>query len=339
MAMNRVQFQAGLSMAEFIERYGTVAKCQAALEAARWPQGFRCPRCEGTRHCVLFREGRKYFQCYGCRHQTTVLAGTLFQATKLALPKWFLAMHLMTQAKNNVSALELMRHLGVNYRSAWLVKHKLMQLMSERDEARLLDGRVEIDDAYLGGERPGKHGRGSQNKIPFVAAVQTSADGHPLYVRLTRLPAFTKEALEAWASKALASSAHVLSDGLHCFRAVAGTVATHEPINVGAGRQAVEHPEFRRVNTLLGKSQDCDHRDLSCFQVRQVCRPLPRRGAVPIQPPFRSENDPRPAAARRRKPRCPAPRRASDWLRFIPNHHEQCSIKGRSDALRKGPRP
>jgi ribosomal protein L37AE/L43A len=251
MAMNKVQFQAGLSMAKFLEQYGTETKCARALETSRWPDGFRCPECSDERHSVFVHDGRKYWQCHRCRSQTTVIAGTIFQASKLPLTRWFLAMHLMTQAKNNVSALELMRHLGVCYKTAWLVKHKLLQVMVEREDRRQLDGRVEIDDAYLGGERAGKPGRGSENKIPFLVAVQTSDDGHPLYVRMDRL-AFTKEAIEAWAGKALTASARVVSDGLNCFRALAGNVAVHEAIIVGSGRQAVEHPEFVRVNTVLG---------------------------------------------------------------------------------------
>jgi hypothetical protein len=80
-------------------------------------------------------------------------------------------MHLLTQSKNNVAALELMRHLGVRYKTAWLVKHKLMEVMRVREDDRQLDGRVELDDAYLGGERSGgKAGRDSENKVPFVCA-------------------------------------------------------------------------------------------------------------------------------------------------------------------------
>lgn len=88
----------------------------------------------------------------------------------------------------------------------------------------MISPQLKIDDAYLGGEKPGKPGRGSENKISFVAAVQTTEDGKPLCARLNRI-AFTKEAPEAWAKKALATSAQVLSDGLHCFKAVAGEVA------------------------------------------------------------------------------------------------------------------
>ena len=87
-------------------------------------------------------------------------------------------MYLITQSKNAVSALKLRRQLGVSYISAWLIKHKLLQTMLLRQAPRRLDGRVEIDDAYLGGERSGSinGGRGAFNKSAFVAAVQTSDD-------------------------------------------------------------------------------------------------------------------------------------------------------------------
>lgn len=93
----------------------------------------------------------------------------------MPLSRWFLAMQLLTQSKNNVSALELKRQLGVSYRSAWLLKHKILQAMHLAEQDRELDGRIEIEDAYLGGEfSGGKPGRGSDNKVPFVAAVQTT---------------------------------------------------------------------------------------------------------------------------------------------------------------------
>ena len=157
MPMNRIQFQPGRSMAEFQERYGTEERCRAALYKAHWPDGFVCPKCDGTAHSMFVRERRQYFQCCRCRHQATLFAGTTFAATKLPLTRWFLALHLLTQGKNNVSALELKRHLGVCYRSAWLIIRKLMQVMAAREAGRMLEGR--------GGHRlrpPGRRGqRGS----------------------------------------------------------------------------------------------------------------------------------------------------------------------------------
>jgi ribosomal protein L37AE/L43A len=261
MGINLVQFQKGLSMGQFMERYGTEEKCHAAVVALRWPDGFVCPDCGETRHCAFERKGLTYWQCSACREQTTVMCGTIFEATKLPLTTWFLAMHLLTQAKNNVSALELKRHLGVRYKTAWLLKHKLMQVMSEREASRQLDGRVEIDDAYLGGELPGgKSGRGSENKVSFIAAVETTETGGPLRVCLKKLE-FTKEAIAEWAQTALAASAHVVSDGLWCFKAVTGSGATQERIVTGGGPACVKLEQFRAANTFLGNLK-CRSSDL-----------------------------------------------------------------------------
>ena len=252
MGINRVQFQKGLSIAEFKERYGTEEKCHAALVASRWPTGFVCPECGCTRHGTFERKGLRYWRCSACRAQTTVTCGTIFQSTKLPLTTWFLALHLLTQAKHNGSALELKRHLGVRYKTAWLIKHKRMEVMREREESRQLDGRVEIDDAYLGGELPGgKSGRGSENKVPFIAAVQTTEAGHPLFACLTKRE-FTKEAIAQWAKKSRCASAQVVSDGLWCFQAVTASGAAHERTVTGGGPASVKLATFRAVNTLLG---------------------------------------------------------------------------------------
>ena len=252
MGINKVQFQKGLSIAAFMDQYGTEEQCHAALVASRWATGFICPSCECSRHCTFVRKGLQYWQCSACREQTTVTCGTIFEATKLPLTRWFLAMHLLTQAKNNVSALELKRHLGVRYKTAWLMKHKLLQVMCEREESRQLDGRVEIDDAYLGGESPGgKRGRGSENKVPFIAAVQTTDAGHPVLMCLKKLE-FTKEAVAKWARHSLCASARVVSDGLWCFQSVTAAGASHERTVTGGGAGSVKLEQFRAVNTLLG---------------------------------------------------------------------------------------
>jgi ribosomal protein L37AE/L43A len=252
MKMNRIQFQPGLSMPEFFERYGTEAQCQAALQAARWPRGFVCPKCGGAARTQFVRGGLPYWQCGACPHQTSLISGTMFEASKLSLTRWFLAMQLLTQSKNNVSALELMRQLGVCYRSAWLLKHKIMQAMRLREDSRELSGRVEIDDAYLGGELSGgKAGRGSQNKVPIVAAVQTTASGHPLFACLRQQP-HTTEQVAVFAAQHIAPSATVVSDGLWCFGATAIVGAEHVRVVTGGGKTSVKLPQFKAINTLLG---------------------------------------------------------------------------------------
>jgi hypothetical protein len=252
MAMNRVQFQPGLSMPEFMALYGTDEQCEATVCASRWPDGFTCQRCGCSISSSFRRQGRLYFQCSACRHHWSVISGTIFEATKLPLRLWFLAMHLLTQSKNNVAALELMRHLGVSYRSAWLMKHKLMEVMYLRERPRKLTGRVEIDDAYLGGERSGgKPGRGSENKVPFVAAVQTTECGQPQFICLSQQP-FTKEAMQTFFARSLMLPLTLVSDGLACFEAASDDGAHHDRNVTGGGKSSVKLPKFRAVNTVLG---------------------------------------------------------------------------------------
>lgn len=252
MPMNRVQFQPGLSMPEFIQLFGTEAQCETTLIQTRWPHGFRCPKCDHDRYCVLASKGRKTFQCNACHQQTSIIAGTLFQGSNLPLTVWFLAIHLISQAKTGLSALALKRQLGISYPSAWLMHHKLMQAMAEREDRYLLSGAVQIDDAYLGGERNGgKVGRGSENKVPFVAAVSMDSEGHPRRVKLTPVAGFTTAAIAAWSKSHLQADCTVLSDGLACFAGVNAAGCQQHPLVVG-GRKPNELPAFRWVNTVLG---------------------------------------------------------------------------------------
>ena len=252
MAMNRIQFQHGLSMPEFLKDYGTEAQCERVLEAVRWPNGFCCPRCGQAAHYVLRDGVRKVFQCNACRHQASLIAGTVFQGTKLPLTTWFLAIYLISQAKTGLSALALKRQLGVSYPTAWLIHHKLMQVMADREDRYLLEGKVQVDDAYLGGERAGgKVGRGSENKVAFVAAVSLNEEDRPLRVRLTPVPGFTLKAVAAWAKDHLAPGSAVFSDGLACFGAVTEAGCSHQT-TVIAGRKPKEVPEFKWINTVFG---------------------------------------------------------------------------------------
>jgi hypothetical protein len=252
MAMNRIQFQSGMSLFELFRRFGSEAQCEAALERARWPQGFRCPRCGGAAHCVLRVRARKTLQCNACHHQTSLIAGTVFEGTKLGLTVWFLAIYLISQAKTGLSALALKRDLGVSYPTAWLMHHKLMQAMVEREGHYVLYGNVQIDDAYLGGElNGGTAGRGSENKVPFIGAVSLDDEGHPLRAKFTQLPGFTRNAIAAWAGANLSPASTVASDGLACFAGVTDAGCAHQPTVVGS-RKPKELPMFHWVNTVLG---------------------------------------------------------------------------------------
>jgi ribosomal protein L37AE/L43A len=251
MARNKVQFQKGLSEAAFEQLYGSEAQCRAIVIASRWPNGFVCPACGGTKHAVL--KTRDLFQCNACRVQTSPIAGTIFASTKLGLRVWFRAMYHMTQSKQGISSIELGRRLGVKQSTAWTIKHKLKQVMMERDGAQQLKGRVEIDDAYVGGERTGgKRGRGASGKTPFVAAVETTDEGKPVRLQMRRVSAFCGHAIAGFAKRSLDPACTVVSDGLRCFSSVTERGCSHQVIQTGSGPAAARTPAFKWVNTALG---------------------------------------------------------------------------------------
>ena len=252
MVNQQIQFQPGMSMPEFLRRFGTEAQCAEAVKLARWPDGFRCPRCAVGEHYVVGHGGRKLFQCGGCRHQTSLTAGSLMEHTKLSLTTWFLGVYLISQAKTGLSALALKRQLGVSYPTAWLLHQRINRAMAQQDGTHRLCGAVQLDDAYLGGERAGgKAGRGSENKVPFVAAVSVNGKGHPLYVKLNLVSGFTSKAIGKWAQASLLPGTVVTSDGLGCFAAVADAGCIHLPTVVGDLKPR-DLPAFKWVNTVLG---------------------------------------------------------------------------------------
>ena len=249
MARNQVQFQKGMSLAAFDAEYGSEERCHTALFSQRWPDGFVCPKCQGQKHSYCVR--RRLYQCSACRAQTSLKAGTIFHKSKIPLTKWFLAIYLLTQSKNDISALELSRQLGVKYDTAWAMKHKLMAAMAERNKAYKLKGEVQIDDAYLGGERRGTPGRGAAGKTPFLAAVETR-EGKPVYIKLRRVAAFTKEAVKRYAKEAIEPGCQVISDGLYCFESLAEAGVAHTAILRGRASRRIVDPRFKWVNTCLG---------------------------------------------------------------------------------------
>ena len=118
----------------------------------RWGKGWACPGCGHAGYAEL--KGRAVYQCNRCKRQVGLTAGTVFHWTKPPLTVWFLAIYHLTQSKGGMSSVELARRLGTRQPTAWLIKHKLMAAMAAREaEKPKLAGRVEMDDAYLGGQR------------------------------------------------------------------------------------------------------------------------------------------------------------------------------------------
>ncbi len=144
MCKNKVQFQKSDSLIELFQDYGTESQCYETLFKLRRPNGLICQVCGCRQYCYL-KAGKQY-QCNRYHHPTSLISGTIFEQTKIPLTRWFLAIHLITQSKSGISALALKREIGVSYNTAWRMKHKIMQVMKERDDCKQLSGIIQSDD-------------------------------------------------------------------------------------------------------------------------------------------------------------------------------------------------
>lgn len=141
-----------MALLEMLKRYSTDEKCREILTKLRWPEGVRCPRCNEFGACYL--ADRKQFEC-SCGYQFSVTTGTIFNDTHLPLEKWFAATYLLCEAKKGISACQVQRTLGMAYKTAWYLCHRIRAAMKEA-EKMMLDGQVEMDTTYVGGWNRGK---------------------------------------------------------------------------------------------------------------------------------------------------------------------------------------
>ena len=151
MAKNKVQFQKGLSLQDFLKSYGTEEDCRIRLFKMRWPSGFTCPQCGCNRYYTVTT--RNLYQCTMCKHQSSVISGTIFESSKLPLTIWFLAIYFITQSKDGLSGLHLRRLLGISVNAAFRMKQKIQHVMKNADDSLRLANLVELDDVYWGGKK------------------------------------------------------------------------------------------------------------------------------------------------------------------------------------------
>lgn len=149
---------------------------------------------------------------------------------------------------------ELKRQLGVHYETAWAIKHKLMQVILEREARTVLSGRIEVDDAYMGGEcHEGKRGRGAAGKTPFVVAVQTDPKkpASVLRMRMQVLRNVGGKERKAWFAGGFVKGTKILTDGWKSYNFLEAAGFQHEPHAMPGGWRSARHPAFRWVNTVL----------------------------------------------------------------------------------------
>lgn len=165
-----------MNLPDLIEQFRSEDKCREYLEDLRWPEGVRCPRCGCN--SVSRIEKRNQWECNegSCRYQFSVTAGTVFHDSHLPLWKWFLAIYLIDESKKGISAKQLQRTLGVSYKTAWYLGHRVRSAM-EDDSPVPLQGIVEMDETWVGGRKRQEHGRSNRdNKSMVLGAISRGGE-------------------------------------------------------------------------------------------------------------------------------------------------------------------
>jgi transposase-like protein/Zn ribbon nucleic-acid-binding protein len=209
---------------EFEKQFGNEKDCLEYLFKLRFEDGFVCPKCGNTKYWTV---NSKLYECSECGHQTSVVAGTIFQDTHKPLSMWFRAIWWITSQKNGASALGLQRILGLgSYRTAWTWLHKLRRAMVRPNRDKL-KGIVEIDETYIGGyEEGGKRGRGTENKVLVIIAVEI--DGKKLgRIRMSVIADASQESLHPFIENSIEVGTELWTDGWSGYKGIEEKGYTH----------------------------------------------------------------------------------------------------------------
>lgn len=164
------RYYRNMSQLIFHEEFREEEDCYKWLFKNRWPNGFRCPTCGGSEYGRIATRG--LYQCKSCRRQVSLTAGTIFHKTRVPLMKWFMLIHRMASSKTGVSINEMRRELEIkDYKTVWVMAHKIRKAMADRDARYSLSGLVELDESFFGPAGSGKRGRGAEKKQLVMIAV------------------------------------------------------------------------------------------------------------------------------------------------------------------------
>ena len=222
-----------MTFEEFVKQFSTEEQCRNYLFQLRWPNGFMCPHCGGSDYKIV--RGTLYW-CSECKYQASVTAGTIFQDTRIPLKTWFIAIWWITTQKYGASAEGLQQVLGLNsYRTAWTWLHKIRKAMVRADRTKL-NGVVEVDETYVGGEEhSGSTGRGTGNKVLVAIAVELQGFGNKNKqglrkigrVRLSVISDASGDSLSTFVTENIEKGSEIITDGWSGYSFVKGADYRH----------------------------------------------------------------------------------------------------------------
>ena len=236
------------NLLDFEKRFATEQACRQYFKELRWPDGFRCPRCGNTKSWTV---RQMLYQCYGCGHQTSVIAGTIFEGTRKPLVLWFRAIWWVVSQKNGVSALGLKHILGFgSYQTAWVWLHKIRRAMVRPGRDRL-SGKVEVDETYLGGLEEGVRGRQTEKKVLIAVAAEEVGKKGIGRIRLQRIHDASSKSLHPFVKESIEPGSVIHTDGWSGYIGLGKAGYTHEATPLRGRNASKLLPRVHRVVSLL----------------------------------------------------------------------------------------
>lgn len=217
-----------IDLCELVDLYGDDQQCREYLKHLRWPDGVRCPKCNGDAISSILK--RDQFNCDNeeCRYQFSVTAGTIFHDTHLPLTKWFLAVFMICQSRKGISANQLKRMLRINYRTAWYLCHRIRHAVEEVNPTKL-SGTVEVDETYIGGKQRYVGSGKLDNKTMVLGAVER---GGAVRLKVEPRKQATKSVLHGFISQVTEpATERIITDDHRGYRGIADADTKHETVN------------------------------------------------------------------------------------------------------------
>lgn len=214
-----------MNLMDIIQKFSTEKACRKHLAKVRFPKGVPCVKCGAEPRRVSRIKTRDLYQCLECGYQYSPLVGTVFTDSHIPLTKWFIAIYLMCESKKSISASQVGRTIGVTYKTAWYLCHRIRAAMKNTDFKKL-GGILEMDETYVGGKSHGTRGRGASGKTPVVGILQRS--GRVVFSVINEV---TSEKLEEMLVDAASDEVElIITDEFTAYNSI-GKLFKHEQIN------------------------------------------------------------------------------------------------------------